>query len=68
MKKFWVGLEEKEPYVYFSNYPDVYFDTDIYKDDFEDITGLKLKPGEIVQCELKVVKRRKDDYETEIKK
>ena len=24
---------------------------------FESLTGLKLKPGEIVQCELKVIKK-----------
>ena len=65
MKKFWVGLTESD--LYFKYYEVEKFKRSIFdesadglqlcREEFEKLTGLKLKPGEIVQCELKVIKK-----------
>lgn len=56
MKKFCIerGIGDN---IYFNKCDDEYIDMEMYYDDFEELTGLKLKPGEAVQCELKVIKK-----------
>ena len=60
MKKFWVGLfpsgyvVDKFKSSVIDEVPTGFLLCGNY---FERITGLKLKPGEIVQCELKVIKK-----------
>ena len=64
MKKFWVRRNKSiehfgkyELYGKKSNIPTGDYIESILNNDFERLTGLKLKPGEIVQCELKVIKK-----------
>lgn len=63
MKKFWIKNYSSFGFNFFKykkdthkyNKPDMF----VWRDDFNRLTGLKLKPGELVQCELKVIKREK---------
>lgn len=64
MKKFWVGVEPDytEKYYCVHKFKSYVFRESqsrylFCKDKFENLTGLKLKPGEIVQVELKVIKK-----------
>jgi len=65
MKKFWIhkwGNNDggRELYEFFMDNPEGSNMTRVeafWEEDFESLTGLKLKPGEIVQCELKVIKK-----------
>ena len=65
MKKFWIKRDDETDYYLAARHKKIFEETDNAKDNdavfcvdnFELFTGLKLKPGEIVQCELKVIKK-----------
>ena len=63
MKKFWVRLYYSSTKIsifskyYFYRTKDGLPVESIDYEIFDELTGLKLKPGEIVQCELKVIKK-----------
>ena len=57
MKKFCVERSLESNFVWFSDCNDIFPPVDFDYEDFEALTGLKLKPGEIVQCEIKVIKK-----------
>ena len=69
MKKFWIKRElpwrgyDYDDYLVSGIKKRLLANNEELEDDsfcasmFEKLTGLKLKPGEIVQCELKVIKK-----------
>jgi len=69
MKKFWIKREKPWGFHQYNDYlisrykksllddGDETEDSTFCSELFEKATGLKLKPGEIVQCELKIIKK-----------